>query len=337
MADIIQAKYEALEQVAARFERQAQASEQLRANVARSMDQLQSGWLGLGSEAFFDEMERLVMPALGRLIQALNEANHVTKQITTVLKNADEDAASPFKNGDNGGSSLNGGGASGGGTDGAGSDDGAATGSDSLWGDTLNQLLQDFGIGDSDGSDLPSDLNGDAAQNDMMVPQDWLEGVQDAAAQDAQGGASESESAEGGGGGGGGDSPKEESGGGGGGGGGQEQQSGGGGGGGQPSGGGGSGSGGGSPMGSSFPSGFGSMIGSDRAEVASQPPAFAYQSGGGSSAPGVSAPTSVSGAMESGASNVSKQAGFTMPIGLAAVGPLLAIVGKVIKDKVKGD
>ena len=96
--DEIRADYDQLEQLANQFANQSQAIQQMLQNVRGSMDPLQSGgWIGRGSDAFFSEMQSEVLPATQRLQEALDEANRVTKQIIQTVKQAEEEASSPFR------------------------------------------------------------------------------------------------------------------------------------------------------------------------------------------------------------------------------------------------
>lgn len=96
--DEIRADYNRLEQLANQFASQSQAIQQMLQNVRGSMDPLQSGgWIGRGSDAFFTEMQSEVLPATQRLQEALDEANRVTKQIIQTVKQAEEEASSPFR------------------------------------------------------------------------------------------------------------------------------------------------------------------------------------------------------------------------------------------------
>ncbi|MCB8977449.1 MAG: WXG100 family type VII secretion target [Ardenticatenaceae bacterium] len=96
--DEIRADYDRLEQLANQFANQSQAIQQMLQNVRGSMDPLQSGgWIGRGSDAFFSEMQSEVLPATQRLQEALDEANRVTKQIIQTVKQAEEEASSPFR------------------------------------------------------------------------------------------------------------------------------------------------------------------------------------------------------------------------------------------------
>jgi WXG100 family type VII secretion target len=96
--DEIRADYDQLEQIANRFVNQSQAVQQMLQRVRGAMDPLQGGgWIGRGSDAFFSEMESEVLPASLRLQQALEEANQVTRQIVQNVKQAEEEASSPFR------------------------------------------------------------------------------------------------------------------------------------------------------------------------------------------------------------------------------------------------
>ncbi len=97
MADEIKADYEQLEQVANQFVKQSEEVQQMLQQVRSSMDKLESDWIGRGSEAFFTEMKDEVLPATERLQHALEEASRVTKEIVQTVRQADDEASSPFR------------------------------------------------------------------------------------------------------------------------------------------------------------------------------------------------------------------------------------------------
>lgn len=113
-AEIVQANYDELEEIAARFAAQAEANENLSRQIKQRVQALQNGgWEGKGSQAFFTEMETEVSPAMERLSHALQEARSVTLQIDQILHRAEEEAALPLKGGDSGATGIiEGGGAS---------------------------------------------------------------------------------------------------------------------------------------------------------------------------------------------------------------------------------
>jgi WXG100 family type VII secretion target len=99
MADEIRIDYDAMEKVQATFARQANAIAQMHQAVLRAQKQLQDGgWIGRGSEAFFQEMDNQVNPAVRRLIEALTEANATSKAISQLMQGADQEASSGFRN-----------------------------------------------------------------------------------------------------------------------------------------------------------------------------------------------------------------------------------------------
>ena len=99
--DIIQARYDQLEAIARRFGQQARVQVTVDQSVQRGVQALQDGgWEGRGATAFFQEMNAQVLPAMKRLTTALQEGNRVTLQIANVMKEAEEEAARPFRSHD---------------------------------------------------------------------------------------------------------------------------------------------------------------------------------------------------------------------------------------------
>jgi WXG100 family type VII secretion target len=97
-ADVIQARYDDLAAIAARFGEQAEQSAALQRRVSQCADTLvQEGWEGAGVLAFRAEMDDEVFPALQRLIQALEEGRAVTLQASTIMQQAEEEAAALFQ------------------------------------------------------------------------------------------------------------------------------------------------------------------------------------------------------------------------------------------------
>jgi WXG100 family type VII secretion target len=100
-SNIIQANYDTLDTVAARFGQQAEATIALQGNVLRSYQALaDGGWQGRGFAAFSAEMESDIFPTLQRLTHALEEARAVTLEASAVMRQAEEEAASVFQGGD---------------------------------------------------------------------------------------------------------------------------------------------------------------------------------------------------------------------------------------------
>jgi len=98
MSDEIRADYDQLEDVAGRFANQSQLIQQMLQKVRSSMDKLEDGgWIGRGSRAFFQEMQSEVLPASLRLQDVLEEASQVTRSIIQIVRQAEDEASSPFR------------------------------------------------------------------------------------------------------------------------------------------------------------------------------------------------------------------------------------------------
>lgn len=101
-ANIVQAQYEQLEQIAARFAMAAETQQTLSQSVSQRVDVLrQGGWQGKGVAAFLREMDGEVGPATKRLISALQQAAQTTQQIVSLMREADLEASQPFRTGRN--------------------------------------------------------------------------------------------------------------------------------------------------------------------------------------------------------------------------------------------
>lgn len=100
MIDIIQVDHQQLTQVAKVFDTQAAHTEHLLRRLKARVDGLRSNWIGMGANAFYDEMERDVLPALLRLQQILHEANDTVQKIGTTFQTAEEDAAQQVRFGE---------------------------------------------------------------------------------------------------------------------------------------------------------------------------------------------------------------------------------------------
>jgi WXG100 family type VII secretion target len=137
--NVIQAEYDTLDSIAARFGQQSIMSSALHAQVERSFLTLsQEGWEGRGSAAFASEMQSEVLPALQRLNHALSEAQSVTLQVRDILQEAEEEAARLFGGEGFAGESGNGSGGAAGAADGAGS---AGGGGGSLFGAIAGSVI----------------------------------------------------------------------------------------------------------------------------------------------------------------------------------------------------
>lgn len=90
----IRGDHDALAKIAQGFAKESASTQRSLRKIKQSMDTLQGGdWIGKGANAFYKEMEGDVLPAVQRLESALGRANQVTRQISSILQEAEEEAA----------------------------------------------------------------------------------------------------------------------------------------------------------------------------------------------------------------------------------------------------
>ncbi len=98
MSDKVEADYQALSKIASQFTQQASQIQQMYQKVNSQMNNLHNGgWKGRGSDAFYREMQELVLPGVQRLRQALEEAGRVTREVSADMAKAEEEASAPFR------------------------------------------------------------------------------------------------------------------------------------------------------------------------------------------------------------------------------------------------
>jgi len=98
--DLIQVNYEQLQDVARRFQVQADSCAELRTAVNRALHPLQQGgWIGKGAAAFFSEMDSDLFPALERLHSAMILSGNVVQEAIATFKAAEEEAGLLFQAG----------------------------------------------------------------------------------------------------------------------------------------------------------------------------------------------------------------------------------------------
>jgi len=97
MPDHIRVDYDELANISAAFSAQAEAIGEMERAVQNSMNTLQGGgWIGEGANAFYDEMETLVLPAIQQLHQALDETSHVVNEVAQKMEEAESESSTYF-------------------------------------------------------------------------------------------------------------------------------------------------------------------------------------------------------------------------------------------------
>ena len=164
MAEVIRVDYEALTKIASQFQNEAEAIQQILQMIRGSMTPLQNGgWIGQGSDAFFNEMESDILPAVGRLTDALTQAGGVSRQISEIMQSAEEEAGSPFRASETGGTMF------------VPQDWLKNLGSSPLAPGGTN--ANDFGIPFNWLDGVAGDMGVGGDSNNWGIPEDWLEGV----------------------------------------------------------------------------------------------------------------------------------------------------------------
>jgi WXG100 family type VII secretion target len=98
MADKTEVDYEKMQSIAKRFQAEADALNQMLSQTKGKVDGLHgSGWIGRGSDQFFNETQQLVLPSLARLVQALQKASTEVDAIVREYRNAEEEGQGVFK------------------------------------------------------------------------------------------------------------------------------------------------------------------------------------------------------------------------------------------------
>lgn len=84
--------------MAALFDREGQAINQMLSRIRRQMGTLKGGqWIGRGADKFYQEMDSEVLPSVQRLASAMDNASRVTTHVSRIMKQAEEDAARILK------------------------------------------------------------------------------------------------------------------------------------------------------------------------------------------------------------------------------------------------
>ncbi|MCB8921179.1 MAG: WXG100 family type VII secretion target [Ardenticatenaceae bacterium] len=98
--DTMQVDYDALEEINGRFRYQADDIFALLQRLRQMVHDLQKeGWIGLGSQAFYAEMEHVVLPAVQRLAESLDDAGMTVHQIQELFELSEEAASRTIQTG----------------------------------------------------------------------------------------------------------------------------------------------------------------------------------------------------------------------------------------------
>ena len=89
----IQCEHDQMGQVAKTFMQHAEEVASVHQRIKAAQDKLADGdWIGKGADKFQQEMENSINPSMRGLQQAMEEASKVSKDVSKVMHEAEEDA-----------------------------------------------------------------------------------------------------------------------------------------------------------------------------------------------------------------------------------------------------
>lgn len=98
MAERTQCNYDEMAAIVKQFQSESEAINQI-LNQTRGKAEALHGdqWIGRGANQFQTEMGQLVLPAMGRLVNALQQAAQTANRIAQTYKEAEGEASAAFK------------------------------------------------------------------------------------------------------------------------------------------------------------------------------------------------------------------------------------------------
>jgi WXG100 family type VII secretion target len=97
MSNTIAIEYEQVSQMSSHFSEESARVRKVLTDLERQIQVLkQGGWIGDAADAYYQEMDTDVIPGVNRLIEALTLAADTMSQLSTTMKNAEEEAQACF-------------------------------------------------------------------------------------------------------------------------------------------------------------------------------------------------------------------------------------------------
>ena len=97
MAEITVIDYEQLQAIAKKLDAEGEAIAVILASLRQQVFSMEQDWIGAGAQAFFDEMEMVVLPSLKRLSEALHYSSDAARKIIGIYQDSEYEAAAKFK------------------------------------------------------------------------------------------------------------------------------------------------------------------------------------------------------------------------------------------------
>lgn len=96
--NIVQCNYEDMDKIAAKFISESNETQATIQKLKQAVDLLRDGgWIGVGADAFYEEMDSFVFPNLDKLVQALEQAEQKTKQAVQKIHDTEDEQANKWK------------------------------------------------------------------------------------------------------------------------------------------------------------------------------------------------------------------------------------------------
>ena len=97
MADKTEVNYDQLQMFMKAFDAEAEDILALTKQTSSKVEDLHGDkWVGRGSDKFFSEMQGEVLPAMNRLVGALQQASQITREIAEIFNQAEEETQGFF-------------------------------------------------------------------------------------------------------------------------------------------------------------------------------------------------------------------------------------------------
>lgn len=98
IAGRLRCHYDEMTKISQMFKQQEDAIKQVNRRLKSQQGTLQGGeWIGKGATKFFQEMNNEIMPSMTRLEKAMGQAAQVTRQIHSIMHQAEDEASGILK------------------------------------------------------------------------------------------------------------------------------------------------------------------------------------------------------------------------------------------------
>ena len=97
MAEKTIVNYEQLQAIVKKFNTEGEEIAKVLGKLREKVHHMQTEWIGAGSDAFFDEMEMEILPAVQRLSEAMLFSGKTLVDITKIFNNSEEESKNIFK------------------------------------------------------------------------------------------------------------------------------------------------------------------------------------------------------------------------------------------------